>query len=203
MDKVRREIFFVGIGGQGIRLLSILLAQAYIKKGWYALQSSIYDSAPRSGLTRSEVVAANYEYWYPKTRRPDISIFLEGKYFDWYLDNIKDSLIVVDSTQKEKIENVLRNNPQARDLKIIYHPFIEITRDELGYFRGLNIYVLAYVAAYFNDIDKELLIQVMDERLGKRNRDHNLQALDYGYQAGIKLRQEVKGLWCYLSMIWQ
>lgn len=194
MDKVRREIFLVGIGGQGIKLLSILLAKAYMKAGWYVLQSSVYDSAPRGGLTRSEVIAANYEYWYPKTRKPDISIFLEGKYFDWYLDNIKDSLIVVDSTQKEKVENVLHNNQQARDLKVIYHPFIEITRDEMGYFRGLNIYVLAYITAYLNDLSKEVLIQVMDERLGERNRDYNLKALDHGYQAGIKLRQEVNEL---------
>ncbi len=194
MDKVRREIFLVGIGGQGVKLLSILLAKAYMKKGWYALQSSVYDSAPRGGLTRSEVVVANYEYWYPKTRKPDISVFLEGKYFEWYLNNIKGSIIVVDSTQRDKVENVLNKLENIDDFNVRYHPFIEITRDELGHPRGLNIYTLGYIAAFTGDLDRETLIRTLDERLGNRSRDANMQALEQGYQAGLKLRMEVKGV---------
>ncbi len=193
MDKIRREVFLVGIGGQGVKLLSILLAKAYMKKGWYALQSSVYDSAPRGGLTRSEVVVANYEYWYPKTRKPDISVFLEGKYFEWYLNNIKGSIIVVDTTQRDKVENVLKL-ANIDDFNVRYHPFIEITRDELGHPRGLNIYTLGYIAAFIGDLDRETLIRTLDERLGNRSRDANMQALEQGYQAGLKLRMEVKGV---------
>ncbi|GEM_PF-823208 len=193
MDKIRRELFIVGVGGQGVKLLSILLAKAYLKKGWYALQSSVYDSAPRGGLTRSEVVVTNYEYWYPKTRKPDISIFLEGKYFEWYLRNIKGSIIVVDSTQKDKVEAVLSKLDNRDEYDVRYHPFIEITRDELGHPKGLNIYTLGYVAAFIGDLDRETLIRTIDQRLGNRSREANMQALEQGYQAGLKLRMEVKG----------
>ena len=194
MDKIRRELFIVGIGGQGVKLLSILLAKAYMKKGWYALQSSVYDSAPRGGLTRSEVVVTNYEYWYPKTRKPDISIFFEGKYFEWYLRNIKGSIIVIDSTQKDKVEAVLSKLDNREDYDVRYHSFIEITRDELGHPKGLNIYTLGYVAAFIGDLDRETLIRTIDERLGNRSREANMQALEQGYQAGLKLRMEVKGI---------
>ncbi len=182
-DKIRREIFLVGIGGQGVKLLSILLAKAYMKKGWYALQSSVYASAPRGGLTRSEVVVANYEYWYPKCRRPDIAVFLEGKYFDWYKDKLDGAVVVADSTQKEKIE------PHRGDLKVVYHPFIEITRDEMKHPKGLNMYVLGFIAGFLGDLDTETLIEVMRDRLGDRSFEENKRALEAGYEEGRKLRE--------------
>ena len=55
----RTEIRFEGLGGQGIVLAAVVLAEALgVHQGLEAVQTSVYDPETRGASVRSEVVAS-------------------------------------------------------------------------------------------------------------------------------------------------
>jgi len=59
-NAMRREVYIVGSGGQGVVLMGALLAEAYALKNWNVVQTVVYDAAQRGGLARAEVVMSDY-----------------------------------------------------------------------------------------------------------------------------------------------
>jgi len=63
---MRREVYIVGSGGQGVVLMGALLAEAYALKNWNVVQTVVYDAAQRGGLARAEVVMSDTEFITPR-----------------------------------------------------------------------------------------------------------------------------------------
>jgi len=59
---MRREVYIVGSGGQGVVLMGALLAEAYALKNWNVVQTVVYDAAQRGGLARAEVVMSDVAF---------------------------------------------------------------------------------------------------------------------------------------------
>ena len=63
----RCRIVFSGSGGQGVITAAILLAEAaVIEEGLNAVQTQVYGAAARGGATRSDVIVAEEEIFFPK-----------------------------------------------------------------------------------------------------------------------------------------
>lgn len=108
---MRYEIRFAGIGGQGIILAGIVLAEAAIFERLYVVQTQNYGPEARGGNSISEVIFSDADIDYPKTLGLDILIALNQKACDENLPGMRQGgLIISDSDLVKKVlwERVVR-----------------------------------------------------------------------------------------------
>ena len=64
------ELRLTGSGGQGVIMLGVILAEAAIKKGHFAIQSQSYGPEARGGASKCEVIIGSKTIDYPKVQQP-------------------------------------------------------------------------------------------------------------------------------------
>ena len=73
----RYEVRLSGSGGQGLILAGVMLAEAVgVGDGKNAVQTQSYGPEARGGASRSDVVIAEGEIYYPKTMKLDLLLAL-------------------------------------------------------------------------------------------------------------------------------
>jgi 2-oxoglutarate ferredoxin oxidoreductase subunit gamma len=175
--KNRYEVRLAGMGGQGLILAGIILAEgATIFDGKNAIQSQSYGPESRGGASRSEVIISpeDVEIDFPKVTVPDLLLIMSREAMERYGQDVKpDGLIVIDSTYVQVPEN-----PACRVVSI---PITELTRKQFGKTIVSNIVALGSIVALTDIISRDALEKAVIKRVPRGTEELNKSALELGY----------------------
>src|SRR3990172_6632469 len=99
-SKGRHEVQLVGVGGQGLALAGMILAEAAgIYEGKNVAQTEVHGVNVRGGPSRSEIIISDDEIDFLGVNNPDILLAMTSKDCQRYAPNLKEGgVLVYDST---------------------------------------------------------------------------------------------------------
>ena len=175
---MRIDFRFTGSGGQGVIMLSIVLANAYgMQMGMEVAQTQSYGPEARGGACRAELVVSDAPIDYVKVGQVDVLVAFNEVSFKKYQSSIlDDTTVFVDST--------LVSEEMTKDYKTVYA--IDATNIAEKEFRPVvtNIIMLGFMTAKLPSLRYEAVKEALTEIIPAKMLDLNLRALEYGYQKG-------------------
>ena len=165
---MKREIRIVGFGGQGIILAGVILGEAAMRAGHWAVQTQSYGPESRGGAARSEVVISSDPIDYPRVSRADVVIALSQEGYDKFGAEVNDGGVVV-------VDGDLVEATGAKAL-----PFTK-TAEKVGRKIVSNIVMLGYLGAQLGIVPRELLEETMLANIPKGTEELNRRALEAGW----------------------
>lgn len=172
---MRKEIIFVGQGGQGIILMGEIFAKAANLDRKEVACTSSYGAAARGGECSSKVVISNEPIDFPGVMNPDFLVVMSQEEYDkWIFEISSGSKVFFD------LDIIKIIKPDKAD-----HVPILATRiaTELGSRMAANMVMLGLVAAITELISIDSLLKVVEEESGKFS-EINLEAVKRGYKIG-------------------
>ena len=171
----RIEIRFEGLGGQGIVLASVVLAEALgVYQGLEAVQTSVYDPETRGASVRSEVVASPEQVNYPGALRPDVIVAMSQKAADNSSHLAEGGVLIVDPLFVERVPVVGGR---------VYRVPVTQLADQVGRRQTANMVMLGALARFVPIVSMESLEKSVAARAPKGTAELNLKALHAGYEA--------------------
>jgi 2-oxoglutarate ferredoxin oxidoreductase subunit gamma len=167
-EAMHKEIRICGFGGQGIILAGVVLGEAAVKAGYWAVQTQSYGPEARGGAARSEVIIASEPIDFPRVTAADVTVALSQPAYDRYVTTqaAGDGVVV--------IEGDLVEAPGA-----VARPFVR-TAESVGHKIVTNIVMLGYLNAYLDLIPPELLEETVAANVPARTVDLNREAVRAG-----------------------
>lgn len=179
----RFESTFAGSGGQGLVLAGIILSEAMIRQGKYAVHTQSYGPEARGGSSKSEVVMGDSDIDYPEVVHANLLVAMTQDSYDKYRGDVKDGgLILADTTYVEPVEQA--------NVECLAIPISQICRNDLGDIRCANIMMLGILAGKLGFIEYEALKESVMARLAPKLHALNTKALETGFALGQKARGE-------------
>jgi 2-oxoglutarate ferredoxin oxidoreductase subunit gamma len=180
-DNDRYEVRLSGSGGQGLVLAGVILAEALgVYEGKNVTQTQSYGPEARGGASRSDVVIADGEIFYPKTTELDLLLCLTQESCDEYYSYLKDDgILIVDSDRVRQI-------PTQRAYSL---PFINTAREKVGTPVVANVVSLAAVAAISGICSRDSIEKAVLDRAPRGTEEKNKLACDLGYEMGAEARR--------------
>ena len=174
---MRRQLRFVGVGGQGVILAGEILAVAKIKEGGYGVKASTYTSQVRGGPTKVDILLDESEILFPYANEGEIEFMIATAQvsFNQFKDGVKPGgIIVVEPNLVKPTEE------DRKKWKIIEIPLITIAKEEVGNVITQSVVALAIANTYMNAIEKETLIETMLSKVPAKVHDVNKKAYELG-----------------------
>jgi 2-oxoglutarate ferredoxin oxidoreductase subunit gamma len=176
---VKKEIKFIGVGGQGVLLASAILAKsASVFDGLFAVLTEKYTSDMRGGEVSSEVVISSRRVTYPLVDSPDILIALSQDGCDKYASQIKpggtliyDSELVAPSIDKSAVS-------------CFSAPFNAIAINDFKNRSVMNMIVLGFVSDIVSFVSYDSLKKAMAEEIDSKFLELNYKAFEKGVELG-------------------
>jgi 2-oxoglutarate ferredoxin oxidoreductase subunit gamma len=167
------EIRLAGLGGQGLILAGIIVAEAAgIYDGKFVTQTQAYGAAARGGFSRSDVVISDEEINYPKASALDLLLAMSQDAYDEHYQFLKpEGILIVDSTY-------VAQSAAAPEYAIA---FTRIAREKLGRENVANIVALGAITQLFPHISEPAMEKAVLCRVPKQFVELNKKA----FQAGI------------------
>jgi 2-oxoglutarate ferredoxin oxidoreductase subunit gamma len=178
------EVRLAGLGGQGIILAGIIVAEAAgIYEGKEVVQTQAYGAEARGGFSRSDVVISDEEILYPKASKLDFLLAMSQSAYEENLASLKrGGVLLVDSTYVSEV----------RGPNIYAIPFSKIAREKFGRENVANIIALGAITRIFPIISAESMEKTVLNRVPKRFIEMNKKAFKEGVKVGKKTLQESK-----------
>ncbi len=178
------EVRLAGLGGQGIILAGIIVAEAAgIHEGKEVVQTQAYGAAARGGFSRSDVVICDEKILYPKASKLDFLLAMSQSAYEENLPSLKKGgVLLVDSTYVSEVSGQ----------KTYAIPFSKIAREKFGRENVANIITLGAITQIFPIISKESMEKAVLSRVPKRFIEMNKKAFKEGVKAGKKVLEEVR-----------
>jgi 2-oxoglutarate ferredoxin oxidoreductase subunit gamma len=164
---MQKEIRLCGFGGQGIVLAGVVLGEAAVRAGFWAVQTQSYGPEARGGAARSEVVIASTPIDFPRVQKPDVIVALSQAAYEKYKGDLHDGCLVV-------VEKDLVTADGAVGL-----PFVR-TAEEVGHKIVANIVMLGYLGALLDLIPPEILEATVLEKVPRATASLNQRAARAG-----------------------
>lgn len=182
---MKRQLRFVGVGGQGVILAGEILAAAKIEEGGYGVKASTYTSQVRGGPTKVDILLSEDEILYPYANEGEIEFMLATAQvsFELFKDGVKDGGIIV-------IEpNLVHASDEDRKRWQIYEiPIITIAKDEVGNVITQSVVALGVAVEMSGCMDANLVREVMLSKVPPKVHEANTKA----YELGIKYAKEIR-----------
>lgn len=180
---MRRQLRFVGVGGQGVILAGEILAAAKISDGGYGVKASTYTSQVRGGPTKVDILLDEGEILFPYANEGEIEFMLATAQvsFDLFKEGVKNGGIIV-------IEPNLIN-PSEEDKKrwkIYPIPIITIAKEEVGNVVTQSVVALAIAVRMTEVMDTDAVKEMMLAKVPPKVIEANKKAFDLG----LKYAQE-------------
>jgi 2-oxoglutarate ferredoxin oxidoreductase subunit gamma len=179
----RFEIRLSGSGGQGLVLGGVILAEALgVYEGKNVAQTQSYGPEARGGASRSDVVLADGEIYYPKATEPDLLLCLTQESCDQYYPTMKeDGILVVDSS-------TVRQLPTTEAYSL---PFIRVAKEQVGTPVVANVISISAVVGITGICSKESVLKAVLGRAPRGTEDKNKLACELGYEMGVNAKRGV------------
>ncbi len=166
------EIRLSGIGGQGLILGALVLAEALIAEGYKVAQSQAFEPVSRGGVSRSDLVVGKAAPEYPLATELDLLLVLDQCAVEVSEGLVRPGgLVVVDAEQVPR--------PPGGDVVIHALPLLETAR-RVGNVRVANMAALGAMARLGALCPPETLQSVVRENIPPAFLDASLEALALG-----------------------
>lgn len=173
---MRKEILFVGVGGQGIKLLGEILGEAVALEGKEVTTSASYGAEVRGKPCYSEVVISEKEIDYPRTLAPEILVVLSQEGYDFAQELLDPKTVVF--YDPKMVE------PKKDSSYLHYQiPATKIAAD-LGNRIVTNIVMLGAFVGRTKIVKPESVIKIIEKKVKKEFLDLNLKA----FKKGLKVK---------------
>lgn len=173
----RKEIQLAGIGGQGLALAGVILAEAAgMYEGRYVTHTEVHGANARGGPSRSEVIVSDDEIDFTFLTAPDVLLATTPGDVKRYLPSLKPGgILIVDST-------AITDIPETT-AKVYRLPLTSIARTELGNEVVLGIVALAAIAVLSGVVSMEALEKAVAKNVPAKALELNRRALEAGVNA--------------------
>lgn len=155
------KILLSGDGGQGIQLISDLLAQAAFQNNFFISQIPNYGLEQRGGVSLSYLIISDKEIAYPRFTKPDI-------------------LLVMSEQARERTKQF-----QIADCRLQINDFEEKFKDQKIDRVSYNVFFLGLLAKMLeekNILKKDEVFGLLEKKLGsKQNWEENKRAFEIGF----------------------
>ncbi|HOE20506.1 MAG: 2-oxoacid:acceptor oxidoreductase family protein [Spirochaetes bacterium] len=171
------DIIMAGFGGQGIQIISQLVAVASINKGLEVTYLPSYGVEKRGGRTNVFLVISDREIGSPVTNHPRALLVMDQNSFDTYIPTLRpDGLLVAN-------RSLINTSSYKRDDIVPCCIFCNDEAIKLGNPKLANMIALGAFLKHINfltiDDIKNIMNEVIPERLS-HTIDLNMQALQHG-----------------------
>ncbi len=182
MKRDRIEVLFWGIGGQGLVLASIILAEAVgVYEGKNVVQSQAYTAVVRGGTSKASVVISEKEeILFPQVISPDILIAFSQEAYVSNKKNLTPTTKVIYDSDMVKIEDGV-------NFEKFGIPFFKIAREELKIPFAGNILALGALSAITKIVGLPALEKALLTKIREEYHDINRKALERGFDLGREL----------------
>jgi 2-oxoglutarate ferredoxin oxidoreductase subunit gamma len=180
---MRRQLRFVGVGGQGVILAGEILAEAKIKAGGYGVKASTYTSQVRGGPTKVDILLDDTEILYPYANEGEIEFMIATAQISYnqFKDGVIDGGVIVIEPNL-----VTPTDEDRKRWRIIEIPLITIAKEEVGNVITQSVVALGITAAATEVLDVKLLEEVMLSKVPPKVHEANKLA----YSLGMKYIKE-------------
>jgi len=167
------QIGLSGTGGQGLIMAGIILAEAAIIDGKYAIQSQSYGPEARGGSSKAEVIIDDAAIDYPKVTEADIFLALSQDSCDKYFGLLKDGgTLIADEMFVKRIPET--ENP------VLVIPITRTAIDQFGNAIFASVVALGALMQYTGVVSKDALLQAVLSRVPKGTEEKNRAAVEAG-----------------------
>lgn len=157
------KILLSGDGGQGIQLVSDMLAQAAFANGFFVSQIPNFGLEQRGGVSLSYLVISDKEINYPRFTKPD-------------------ALLVMSEQARERTRNYETNETKKLDVSDFENKLAEQKFGRSSY----NIFFLGFLAKMLeekNILQREKVFELLEKKLGgKLNWTENKKAWELSFE---------------------
>ena len=172
---------FSGSGGQGVITAAIILAEAAVLyENLIAVQSQSYGPEARGGSTRTDVIIADSEIYFPKVTQPNVLVCLTQEAYNKFYPIIRPGGTLITDSRFVKTERKV----DARQIELGMY---QAVMDSIGKPIVFNICMLGAVIAITGLVKPESIIRVLETRIPPSFLEMNQKALDIG----TKLAQDL------------
>jgi len=180
---VKKQLRFVGVGGQGVILAGEILAAAKIKEGGYGVKASTYTSQVRGGPTKVDIILDEKEILYPYANEGEIDFMLATAQtsYNLFKDGVKDGGVIVVEPNL-----VTPSDEDKRRWKIYEIPIISIAKDEVGNVITQSVVALGVAVTMSECMDADAVKNEMLSSVPPKVREANEKA----YELGIKYAKQ-------------
>lgn len=178
------EMRLAGLGGQGLILAGIIVAEAAgIHEGKEVVQTQAYGAEARGGFSRSDVVMCDEEILYPKASQLDFLLAMSQSAYEENRPSLKKGgVLLVDSTYVSEVSGA----------QIYAIPFSKVARENFGRENVANIIALGAITQVFPVISKKSMEKAVLNRVPKRFIEMNKKAFKEGVRLGETAVEENK-----------
>ena len=167
---------FSGSGGQGVITAAIILAEAaVIYEGLVAVQSQSYGPESRGGSTRTDVIIADSDIYFPKVTQPNVLVCLTQEAYNKFYPIIRPGGMLITDSRFVRTERKV----DARQYEL---PMYQTIMETIGRPIVSNICMLGAVVGITGIIKAESIIRVLTSHIPSGLIDTNRKALELGIQ---------------------
>jgi 2-oxoglutarate ferredoxin oxidoreductase subunit gamma len=173
----RYEVRLAGLGGQGLVLAGVILAEAAsIYENKNAVQSQSYGPESRGGASKSEVIISPVEIDYPKATHIDVLLCLTDAAAEKYLKDCPETALVVADA------DLVPSEIPAK-FRSVKAPITRLARETVGKEFVTNIVALGLLRELTGVVSAESLEKAVLGRVPKGTEELNKRALEVGRDA--------------------
>jgi 2-oxoglutarate ferredoxin oxidoreductase subunit gamma len=179
----RCRMVFSGSGGQGVITAAIILAEAAaLHEGLTALQSQVYGAEARGGATRTDVIIADSEIYFPKVNQPNVLVCLTQEAYTKFSPIIRPGGLLITDTRY--VKTFKKVDARQRELNMY-----ETVMEKIGKPIVFNICMLGAVIALTELVQADSIMKSLEDRIPKSFLDMNREALDLGVEIGAAAKR--------------
>lgn len=186
-SKMRYQMRFSGVGGQGVLLAGEIIAEAKIQSGGYGIKAASYTSQVRGGPTKVDILLDDEEIFYPYAMDGEINFMLSTAQvsFDQFKSGIKQGgIIVIDSNL------VTPSQEDKEKFQVFEIPIISIAKNEIGNVVTQSVVALGIAVELSKAINRDFVFQTMKEKVPSKVLDLNIKAFEIGEQYASNARKD-------------
>jgi 2-oxoglutarate ferredoxin oxidoreductase subunit gamma len=155
---MKREVVFSGIGGQGLLVVSKLLAQAAVEEGKDVLFFPVFGGSVRGGPVHTTTILSDEPIVSsPIVENPSAAVMMAEYGYELFCDKIKPGGILIINA------SLIHKDVQRDDITVYYIPASKLAEEEVG-----NILAASMVAlGAFNEITGLVSIDALTKGMTK------------------------------------
>lgn len=169
----RCAVRLTGSGGQGVILISVILAEAAVLDGKKAVQSQVYGPEARGGMCQADTIISDDEIWFSKQEKPDVLLTLTQPSMNKFSkDTTPQSTIIADTGLS------IPGNCAAS--KIYRIPILETASKVVGKPMTANIVAVSAINTILGLFPEDIMLEAVKMHIPAGTEELNMKAFNEG-----------------------
>ena len=194
----RCAIRLTGSGGQGVILISVILAEAAVLDGKKAVQSQAYGPEARGGMCQADTIISDEDIWFSKQEKPDVLLALTQASMNRFSkDTTPQSVIIADTGLS------IPGNCAAS--KIYRIPILETASKVVGKAMTANIVAVGAINTILGLFPDDIMLEAVKMHIPAGTEELNMKAFEEGkriaeqakivFTSAFMTPERMEGIW--------